>query len=139
MSRHLCMPHGREECSSTVDLFELDLLSGEATFLKSGAAPSFVKRDNSIFRIRSQTAPIGLLGSIDTEKIKVEVRPGDYVIMLSDGIVDALEDAPWLLVMLGENPPSNLYEYAKKILDGAKEHTKANDDMSVAVIKIEEI
>ena len=128
----------REECSATVDLFELDLLSGEAVFIKSGAAPSYVKRESSIFRIRSQTAPIGLLGSIDTEKIKVEVRPGDYVIMLSDGIADSMEDAPWLLVMLSEPPKKNAKEYAEAILKEAQKNAKTGDDMSVVVIKISE-
>lgn len=128
----------REECSATVDLFELDLLSGEATILKSGAAPSYVKRGSSIFRIRSQTAPIGLLSSIDSEKIKVEVRPGDYVVMLSDGIADSMEDAPWLLLMLGESAPENLTEYADKILSEAQKNAKTGDDMSVIVMKIDE-
>ena len=129
----------KEECSATVDLFELDLLTGEAVFIKSGAAPSYVKRESSIFRIRSQTAPIGLLSSIDTEKIKVEVRPGDYVIMLSDGIADSMEDAPWLLVMLGEPAKKNPKEYAEAILEEAKKNAKTGDDMSVVVIKIDEI
>ncbi len=128
----------REECSATVDLFELDLLSGEATFIKSGAASSFVKRESSIFRIRSQTAPIGLLRSIDSEKIRVEIKAGDHVIMMSDGIADSAEDAPWLLLLLGEAPPKNLQDYAAKILAEAKKHTKSSDDMTVAVIRIEE-
>ncbi|MBP3402049.1 MAG: SpoIIE family protein phosphatase [Clostridia bacterium] len=127
-----------EECSATVDLFEIDLLTGEATFIKSGAAPSYVKRESSIFRIRSQTAPIGLLGSIDSEKIKVEVRPGDYVVMLSDGIADSMEDAPWLLLLLGEPPKENLEEYARLILDEAVKNAKTSDDMSVVIIKIKE-
>ncbi len=128
-----------EECSATVDLFELDLLTGEATFIKSGAAPSYVKRESSIFRIRSQTAPIGLMGSIDSEKIKVEVRPGDYVVMLSDGIADSMEDAPWLLLLLGEPPRESLEEYARSILDEAVKNSKTSDDMSVVVMKIEEM
>lgn len=128
-----------EECSATVDLFEIDLLTGEATFIKSGAAPSYVKRESSIFRIRSQTAPIGLLTSIDSEKIRVEVRPGDYVVMLSDGIADSMEDAPWLLLLLGEPPKENLEEYAKLILDEAVKNAKTSDDMSVVIIKIEEV
>ena len=129
---------GREECSATVDLFELDLLNGEATFIKSGAAPSYVKRESSIFRIRSQTAPIGLLASIDSEKIRVEVRPGDYVIMLSDGIADSMEDAPWLLLLLGEPPADTPEEYARRILDSALANAKTSDDKTVVVIKIEE-
>lgn len=128
----------KEECSATVDLLEVDLLSGGGTFIKSGAAPSFVKRGSSIFRIRSQTAPIGLLSSIDTEKIKVDIRPGDYVIMLSDGVADEADDAPWLLLLLGEAPKANLQEYANIILSEAIKNTTAGDDMTVAVIKIEE-
>ena len=127
------------ECSATVDLFELDLLNAEATFIKSGAACSFVKRNSSIFRIRSQTAPIGLLRTIDTEKIRVEIKPGDYVIMLSDGVADPSEDAPWLLLMLGEPPKENLKEYAEAILSEAKRNTKSNDDMSVIVIRIDSV
>lgn len=128
-----------EECSATVDLFEMDLISGEGKFIKCGAAPSFVKRGSSIFRIRSQTAPIGLLSSVDAEKIKVDIRPDDYIIMLSDGIADETEDAPWLLLLLGEAPPSNTQDYANLILDRARRHSGTRDDMTVAVIKIEEL
>lgn len=129
----------REECSATVDLFEVDLISGGGTFIKSGAAPSFVKRGSSIFRIRSQTAPIGLLSSIDTEKIKVDIKPGDYVIMLSDGVADETDDAPWLLLLLGEDVHGSLQEYANRILSEAIKNTRSSDDMSVAVVKIEKL
>ena len=61
------------ECSATLDLYRLDLLSGEATFLKSGAAHSYVKRGDSLFRIRSETAPLGLMKQVDAEKIKIEI------------------------------------------------------------------
>ena len=128
-----------EECSATVDLFETDLINGGGRFIKSGAAPSFVKRGSSIFRIRSQTAPIGLLSSIDAEKIKVDIHPGDYVIMLSDGVADETEDAAWLLLLLGEPPKNNIQEYANLILSEAIKNVSTKDDMSVAVIKIEEL
>ncbi|MBQ8321199.1 MAG: SpoIIE family protein phosphatase [Clostridia bacterium] len=127
---------GGEECSATVDLFEVDLLSGEATFIKSGAAPSFVKRGTSLFRIRSQTAPIGLMKSIDTERIRVEIKDGDYVIMLSDGIVEVVEDTPWLIELLANTNPQSLSSFASQILNCAKERSNSGDDMSVAVIKI---
>lgn len=124
------------ECSATVDLFQLDLLDGSATFIKSGAAPSFVKRDSSIFRIRSGTAPIGLMKGIDSEKIKVEVKGGDYVIMTSDGVCQCAEDTPWLIELLSKPPKENCRAYADYILSAAKEKTKNRDDMTVAVIKI---
>ena len=125
-----------EECSATVDLFEMDLLLGEAVFIKSGAAPSFVKRDGSIFRIKSQTAPIGLMKSIDTEKIRVEVQSEDIVVMLSDGIIQSAEESPWLLELLSEKPPRDLKEYADLILTEAKKYSASRDDMSVIVLRI---
>ena len=128
-----------EECSATVDLFELDLLNGSGVFIKSGAAPSFIKRDSSIFRIRSHTAPIGLMSSIDTEKIKAEIKPGDHIIMMSDGIADESEDAPWLLLLLGDPPKKDLKEYAEAIISEAKKNRKTKDDMTVAIIRVEAV
>lgn len=127
-----------DECSATVDLFELDLLNGGGMFLKSGAAPSYIKRESSIFRIRSQTTPIGLLRSIDTEKISVEIKPGDHIIMMSDGVADVTEDAPWLLLLLGEPVKKNLKEYAEYIISEAQKNSHTGDDISVTVIRVEE-
>lgn len=128
-----------EECSASIDLFEADLISGDAVFIKSGAAPSFIKRDSSIFRIRSHTAPIGLMNSIDSEKTTTRICSGDHIIMLSDGVADETDDAPWLLLLLGEEPPKNLTEYANLILKEAKKNSKSKDDMSVIVMRVEEI
>ncbi len=129
----------REECSATVDLFELDLLRGGGVFIKSGAPPSFVKRDSSIFRIRSQTAPIGLMRSIDTERISVEIKGGDHIFMFSDGIAEIAEDAPWLLLLLGEEAKKDLKEYASLILNEAKKNGSSGDDMTVTVIRVDEV
>ena len=126
----------REECSATVDLFELDLLTGEATFVKSGSAPSFIKRGSSIFRIKSSTAPIGLMKTIDSEKIRVEVREGDILLMLSDGVVQSAEESTWLLELLSRKPKSNLKEYAEVILTEAKKYSASGDDMSVIVARV---
>ena len=128
-----------EESSATVDLFELDLLNGEACFLKSGAAPSYIKRDSSVFRIKSQTAPIGLLSTIDTEKIRASVLPGDYVILLSDGVSQSTEDSAWLLDLLAKAPPKSLSAYADSIIKAARRSCDCTDDMSVSVIRISEV
>lgn len=128
-----------DECSATVDLLELDLLNGAAIFIKSGAPPSYVKRGSSIFRIRSQTAPIGLMRSIDSEKINVKAQSGDYIIMFSDGVAEICEDAPWFLLLLGEEPPRDIKEYASLILREAKKNRTSSDDMTVTVIKIDSV
>ena len=125
-----------EECSATVDLFSLDLICGDALFIKSGAAPSYVKRDSSIFRIRSESAPIGLMAGVDAERVRVEVKPGDYVIMLSDGVSSTPEDAPWLLELISEPPKRSVKEYAEYILSEAVKNSTSGDDMTVLVTKI---
>lgn len=125
-----------EECSSTVDLFDFDLITGEALFYKCGAAPSYVKRDNSIFRIRSETAPLGLMKAIDAEKIRVEVKSGDYIVMLSDGVSQSSDDAAWLIELLSREPKTDMRDYAEFILEEAEKHSKNRDDMSVAVARV---
>ena len=125
-----------EECSATVDLFELDLMSAEARFLKCGAAASYVKRGSSIFRIKSRTAPIGLMRCVDAERIRVEVKCEDCIIMLSDGINPTSEDAPWLLELLAKPLRGGVRELASLILDEAKKHSRSRDDVSVLVVRL---
>lgn len=128
--------HRHRECSATLDLFSIDLYRGDAEFLKSGAAASYVKRGSSIFRIKSKTAPLGLMKNVDAEKIKIELEGDDYVIMLSDGIAQSAEDTPWLLDLLSKPPKRSLKEYADSILAAALANLSHTDDMTVLVTRI---
>ena len=123
------------ECSATVDLLELDLLYGKASFIKSGAATSYVRRGNDVFRIRSKTMPIGLLRTMDAERIHFDLAAGDVIIMLSDGVSQVPEDAPWLVSLLSDEFDDNLPAMAEKIIDAAKSAGK-NDDMTVGLVRI---
>jgi stage II sporulation protein E len=129
-----------EECSVALDLFSLDLISGEASFIKSGAAPSYIKRGASLFRIKSETMPLGVMRTVDAEKIDAEVAAGDYVVMLSDGIFENGEDMPWLVSLLNSAPEPDLKSYAERILKSAKSELKnrgkAPDDMTVLVLSV---
>ncbi len=127
------------ECSATVDLFRFDLLRGEAIFVKSGAAASYVKRGDSLFRIRSESLPLGISRTVDAEKIRVECREGDLVVMLSDGITDAPDTVPWLAEFLSKPENSTLGEYADSILSLARKNSRTRDDMTVVLAKIRRI
>ncbi len=133
----LCEREG--ECSATLDLLEIDLLHGNASFIKSGAAASYVRRGESLFRIRAGTVPMGILGAIDAERIRFDVEPGDVIIMISDGISQSEEDALWLCEMLGENWEGDAHAMAERILEGAYRHTDRRDDMTVALLEITDI
>ncbi|MBP5428969.1 MAG: SpoIIE family protein phosphatase [Clostridia bacterium] len=125
-----------EENAATVDLLEFDLLTGCATFIKSGAAPSYVKRGGSLFRIRSRTVPVGMMATLDAEKIRFDASPGDVIVMLSDGVSQTPEDAPWLIELLSENWEGDLRDVAQRIVAVASRTREHPDDLSVALIRI---
>lgn len=126
------------ECSAGIDLMEIDRYSGEAKFVKSGAAPSFVLRGGRLFRLSSKTAPIGILRALDAEMIRFSLEPGDTVVMLSDGVSENFEDSAWLCDMLAspsvaEDAPDAL---AQKIVRAAVVAPAHRDDVSAAVVRV---
>lgn len=127
-----------DECASTLDLMSFDKITGECRFFKAGAAPSFIKRGSSVFRIKSDTMPIGVLSSIDGESIRAEVKPGDLIVMMSDGVMGQDTDAPWLIEYLSraEGSPSAI---AERIVKLSLRQGERQDDTSVLVIKVAEI
>lgn len=128
--------HRGEECSATVDIFSFDLVTGEAVFTKCGAAPSYVKHRDSIFRIRSRTAPVGLSSSVDSEQVVARVEGGDYVVMLSDGVALLPDEVPWLLEFLSRPTDKSASDYADELLALALENSKTNDDLTVSVMRV---
>ncbi len=132
---HIIRERG-EECSATVDLFEFNLFTGEATFYKCGAVASYVLRGSSVFRVRSESAPIGVMNTIDAERIKVEVKAGDFIVMISDGVSQSIEDGAWLYELLSNARCESAQALTEKIMALAREKSHTGDDMSVAVVKI---
>ena len=74
--------------------------------------------------------------SVDAEKIKVEVKGGDLVVMLSDGAASSVEDSAWLLTFLTKEDETDLEEYAKRIALLAAKHNAARDDITVSLVRI---
>ena len=124
-----------EECGASIDLFSFDLVTGEASFVKSGASPSFIKRGTSLFRIRSRTLPVGVMSEVDAERIGASVEVGDLIIMISDG-VSADAEAPWLINLLHLCPGGTLEDYAQTILAEAERQSGAEDDATVVVLRV---
>lgn len=127
------------ECFATVDLLEIDLLSGKAGFIKSGAAPSYIMRDGSLFKISSNTLPVGITREITAEEIKFELENGDVIIIVSDGIAQSFEDGIWLTELVCLQWEDNLDRMAQKILSEAKQHNKRSDDMTVGLVRVVDV
>ena len=81
---------GTEHNTSTIDCCNIDLYQGICHFCKVGAAPSFLKRDNLVEQISSRNLPLGLVEEPESEFLTRYLEDGDYIIMLSDGVVDAM-------------------------------------------------
>ena len=126
------------EVSATVDLMELDLMNGCARFVKSGAAPSFVLRDGRLFRLQSKTVPIGIVRALDAELIKFDVRRGDMIVMLSDGVVRSFEECPWLYDLLCEGAERTCDpEKLSRIIVEKAIASGSSDDVTVGVVVVE--
>ena len=124
------------ECSSTVDLMELDQMSSRASFYKSGAAPTYVFREGSLFKLRSRTVPVGILRETDHRRIGFDVGAGDVIVMVSDGVTQGKEECPWLFDLLrSHGEDSSPDRLADLIVKYAKEEG-ATDDLSVLIVKI---
>ena len=119
------------ECSSTVDLLEINLLSGEGRLVKSGACPSFVKRGTSVFKLQSKTAPLGIMKGLDAEELSFNVEKGDVCVMVSDGVISSKQDVHWLMEYLKEFSGSDPQTLCKGIMREAK-RKGIKDDVTVA-------
>lgn len=124
------------ECSATLDLMELDLISGRATFFKGGAAPTYLLRGGNLFKLRSRSMPIGIIHKTDIGRSELELSDGDIVVMMSDGVTGGREECPWLFDLLRQNiESSGLERTADLILKYAVGHG-SEDDISVVVARV---
>lgn len=127
------------ECFSTVDLLEIDLLNGYASFIKSGAVASYIMRGDKLFRIASNTMPVGITKEINAEEVKFELKGGDVIVMVSDGVGQSTEDTVRVSNILTYSWEEDLQKMADKILFSAIENSTRSDDISVGIIRVNEI
>lgn len=84
----MLMCTGRE-MYATMDLCVCDLHTGETAFEKLGACASYVVRDGEVRAIGADTLPVGVLPDVESTSLRMTLRPGDVVILLTDGVAGA--------------------------------------------------
>lgn len=132
----------KNETFATLDLVMIDLYSGQADFVKTGSAPSFIKRKGQVQMIAASSLPIGILEDIEVFRDRIALYPGDMVVMLSDGVVEALPDAVepfWIQDFLQTMDESDPQVLAEHILHRALTLCKGRpeDDMTVICMALE--
>ena len=126
----------RVECSSSVDLLEIDLNDGRGSFIKSGAAPSYVKREDKVFKLFSKTAPIGSMKKPDAEELNFNLQENDIVVMVSDGICQGDEDDGWLVSALSSADTESIDTIPSMILSKSRDRGFSHDDRTVSVCRV---
>ena len=81
--------HAKAENFATLDLLIIDRNTRKAKFYKMGAASSFVLRDGKVRMFEQAALPIGIIPEIRLTHVALQLRPGDIVLMASDGITEA--------------------------------------------------
>lgn len=123
---------------TTIDLFCLDLYTGEAGFYKLGAAPTYVRRKGVVSRVAGSALPAGLtVGESGPDVSKMRLEAGDSVILISDGVSSGDEDG-WIREALAAYDGCDPKSLAAALVEGSGEREGATDDQTAVVLTVKE-
>lgn len=131
---------GNEESLVTLDLCIVDLYTGAVEFVKTGAAPSFIKRGNEVKVVQGASLPVGILTAVEKESIQEQISEGDMIIMASDGLIDADKEGAyhWILEELATAEEEDPQQLAQHLLKAAMERCggSVQDDITILVAEM---
>ncbi|GMA64014.1 stage II sporulation protein E [Alicyclobacillus fastidiosus] len=133
----------RDEMFTTLDMALIDLFNAKADFLKVGSAPSYIKRGNEVIEITGDNVPIGILQDIEVQSIEHQLRAGDILVLMSDGLYDApphnYDSETWLRSVIAKLETTNPQDIADTLIETAvrMNHGAIRDDMTVVVAVVE--
>lgn len=133
----------KDEIFTTLDLALIDQFDARTEFLKIGSVPSFIKRGREVISIQGENVPIGILQDIDIQTVVADLKEGDLLILMSDGIYDSpkhvFDKEDWLKKQIARFDSTDPQEIADMLVELAVRinHGKIIDDMTVLVAKIE--
>ncbi len=123
----------------TIDMGVVDLYSGLCDFTKSGAAVTFICREDTIEELTGDSLPVGILRESAPIERLIKLHAGDMVVMMTDGVIEAIpgmEKEEQMKAFCMEHKGARPKDLAAKILRYAQSFGKAKDDMTVLIIGI---
>ena len=136
---NILMTNADRETFATVDICVVNLYSGIAEFVKTGAAPSYIKKAEEEITVSSTSLPAGLISTPDADFCVKYLQADDIIILASDGVTDCLDrtDKNEIFDLCKEHS-KNPEELSQKILDLAilRSGGIAVDDLTVCACKI---
>lgn len=125
---------GAEDMFSTLDISVLDMQTGGLDVVKLGSASSFIIRKDNIEMLTCTAAPIGIVDDVDSITSRYQLFDGDMVLMMSDGVFDAL-DSKGVCEVIDEADTQNPQTLADVVLEKALQNG-ANDDCTVLALRL---
>ncbi|MCD8501002.1 MAG: stage II sporulation protein E [Bacillaceae bacterium] len=128
-----------DEIFSTLDLAMIDLQDATSKFLKIGSTPSFVKRGSYVKMVEASNLPMGILNEFEVDVVSEQLKAGDLLIMMSDGIFDGpkhIENKElWMKRIISEINTTHPQEIADLIIEQVirSSGNVIEDDMTVVV------
>lgn len=118
---------------STMDILELNLITGQAALYKWGSAPSYVRSSGVVQKVGTAAPPPGLgVGSpFGGEILRLSLWGGDLVVLMSDGVV-----RPETEDLLRTYEGDNVKELSTLLVNTALK-AGGEDDMTAAVIRLD--
>ncbi|MHC0039274.1 stage II sporulation protein E [Pseudoneobacillus sp. C159] len=132
-----------DEIFSTLDLAMIDMQTAQAKFLKIGSTPSFIKRGGKVSKIQASNLPMGILQEFDVDVVSEQLKAGDLLIMMSDGVFEGPKHVEnfdiWMKRKITEIQTNKPQEIADLIMEEVIRSRAGSieDDMTVVVAKIQ--
>jgi len=128
----------RDERFTCIDIAAVNLNTGIADFVKIGSPAGIIMREGEIKVLESQSLPLGILDNLRPTVCSEQLKSGDIVVFMSDGITSAFPSQTDLYEYLQQLKPLNPQNLADKILAGAlaKSNQTVADDMTVLCTRI---
>ena len=128
----------RDERFTCIDIAAVNLNTGIANFVKIGSPAGIIVRENEIKVLESQSLPLGILDNLRPTVCSEQLKNGDIVVFMSDGITSAFPSQTDLYAFLQELKPLNPQSLADKILADAlaRASQTVTDDMTVLCTRI---
>ena len=133
-----------EEIFATLDIAIIDLYKGTIEYIKSGACPTYIKKNKKVQIIKSNSLPAGMVNQDNVQVFDTDIQNEQIMLMCTDGILDSNIEYKnkelWIKYLLEDIETKNTKKIADIILNEAIDNNfgKTKDDMSVIVCKFME-